>query len=205
MLLRSFRYVCEKCQDVNRLFVSYSWEDETAHRYVHDTLVPLLQEHNVDYFLDLKDILQERETGYLPWQLQQGIGLSDTILVVCTERACGSLWMNLELVAAIAMLKDVTVLRIGGSQLDPLVESQFANATYLEAADYDDRRIHVEVLNSLKTRRTDFVAVSRQNEACRTSESVIAGVSFEWIRLNGGVLSEFEVLKYLLHKLNGMR
>jgi tetratricopeptide (TPR) repeat protein len=173
-------------------FISYSWSNK---EFVKTILVPLLNDSHIEYFIDEDRIPQGDDMGELPWQIEQGLALCDTVLLVWSKHASASSWVSLELCSAIGMLKNIVPIVIDDTFLPPAIQTSIkkGSITPYYCKSPIDRAMLVKMLREQKSWALE---VDRQNSKGKTEVTHWGKTKFEWVKLNGGILQDFYIGKY---------
>jgi hypothetical protein len=190
---RFLRMACDRSRapasdDPGTLFVSYPW---IAREKVEADIIPVLDRIGVTYFFDSRDMPQKGEMGELPWRLELGLARCGAILLVWCVSAKRSHWMNLEVVSAVAMLKNVFVVTLDETPVPSFLKHGIRHGLVrvLELKELSELRGSATLLE----RPLDALALEAENRFCKTESLDLGGVKMELVKLSGGLLEDIFV------------
>lgn len=174
------------------VFISYPHKNE---KFIDDSIIPIFNNYDIDVWFDRNRIPEENLEDGLPFQLQHGIGVCETILIIWSKFTSSSKWMVVELCTAISLIKNIVILIIDDSPVNSFIE-KLINKGKIKSFNFNKSFNEKEFINSIKNTSIIDCDVIMENLSVKTFSTFHEDIEFEWIELNGGILDNYSIGKY---------
>jgi hypothetical protein len=150
-----------------RIFISHAWEDKSLARHLEDKL----RATGAEVWIDHVGI---RGGDNLPEQISEALEWCNTLLLLWSNAACQSRWVNLEWTNGIALEKRIIPCSVDGTKLPAIL----ANKAYIDFGDLNEgvgKLLHALNLKSniLKPKRLKSYSSVPRKKRNKETEKII--------------------------------
>jgi formylglycine-generating enzyme required for sulfatase activity len=174
------------------VFISHSSKNKTL---INGYILPVLKEAEIQYFIDQSDIPQVENLPELRWQIEQGLAMSDIVLVIWSKEAGNSHWVQVEISSAVGMLKNIILLSLDDTPI-PIVLQQALMLGKIGLLYYKSTSCLKDLITSIRKLKNHFKQVLQTNSEVHDKVNLYFGTEFQWVELTGYPLPDFSIGKY---------